>query len=291
MDDELLRWLYHRLLRDPSSSHTTDCTYSDGLIVFIFLFAALGNHSSRWACQKRHWPLWCRALAFPSYSQLCRRLKSAAVQRLLQQINQECKSHLSRSGELVADGKPLVVGGFSKDPDATVGKVPDGFARGYRAHVIADSAGIIEDFEVSGLHGGEATVMRQLVRGVDVRDKIIRADSNYDSNPLYGQVADKGGRLIAPRRKPQRGLGHHPQHPHRLLAIAELEQSPPRLAEHRRRRNRIEQILAHLTNLPCGLWALPNFVRRLWRVTMWILAKITLYHLHQVLLQELRNAA
>lgn len=291
MDDELLRWLYHRLLGDPSSNHTRDCTYSDGLIALIFLFAALGNHSSRWACQKRHWPLWCRRLAFPSYSQLCRRLKSAAVQRLLEQINEECKARLPRSAELVADGKPLVVGGFSKDPDATVGRVPEGFARGFRAHLIVNSPCIIEDFEVSGLHAGESTVMRQLLARTDVRGKLLRADANYDSNPLYGQVADQGGRLMAERRKPGRGLGHHPQHPHRLLAIAELEQSPAARAEHRRRRNRIEQILAHLTNLPCGLWALPNFVRRLSRVRRWIRAKVILYHLNQVLLQEVRRAA
>lgn len=291
MDDELLGWLYHRLLGDPSRSHTADCTYSDALIVFIFLFGVIGNHSSRWACQKRNWPLWCRRLDFPSYSQLCRRLKSSAVQRLLEQINQEYKAALPRSGNLIADGKPLVVGGFSKDPDATVGKVPNGFARGYRLHVIADSLGIIEDFEVSGLHAGEATVMRQLVPRVDVRGKSIDADANYDSNPLYRQVADQDGRLIAPRRKSGRGLGHHPQHPHRLAAIAELEQSPALRAEHRRRRNHIERILAHLTNLPCGLWALPNFVRRLPRVRTWILGKIILYHLNQVLLQALRHAA
>lgn len=291
MDDELLNWLYHRLLGDPSS-HTRDCTYSDGLILFIHLFAVISNRSTRWACNKRHWPLWCRRLRFPSYSQLCRRLKSTRVQTLLEQINAECKAGLPRSDELVADGKPLVVGGFSKDPDATAGKVPDGFARGYRLHVLADAlAGIIDVFEVTGLHAGEATVMRQLVSRADVRGKVVRADANYDSNPLYRQVADQQGRLRAPRRKPGRGLGHHPQHPHRLAAIAELEQSPAALAEHRRRRNRVEQILAHLTNLPCGLWALPNSVRRLPRVRIWIAAKITLYHLNLVLLQELRHAA
>ena len=290
MDDELLGWLYHRLLGNPSRSHTAGCTYSDALIVFIFLFGVIGNHSSRWACHKRHWPLWCRRLRFPSYSQLCRRLKSGAVQRLLEQINEECKAALPRSGNLIADGKPLVVGGFSKDPDATVGKVPDGFARGYRVHVIADSSRIIEGFEVSGLHAGEATVMRQLLPRVDVRGKTIDADANYDSNPLYRQVANQHGRLIAPRRKPGRGLGHHPQHPHRLGAIAELEQSPDRRAEHRRRRNHIERIFAHLTNLPCGLWALPNFVRRLPRVRTWILAKIILYHINELLQQALHHA-
>ncbi len=291
MDDELLRWLYHRLLGDPSSNHTADCTYSDGLIVFIHFFSAKSDRSSRWACQKRHWPLWCRRLRFPSYSQLRRRLNHPRVQQLLHQMNEELKDRLPRSAELACDSKPLVVGGFSKDPDATVGKVPDGFARGYRFHAIVDSTGVIEVFEITGLHAGEAPVICGLVSKVPLSGKVLRGDAGYDANELYQVVADAGGRLIAPRRKPGTGLGHCAHHPHRLLAIAELEQSPQGLKAHRRHRNRIEQSFAHLTNLPFGLWALPNFVRRTGRVRMWTLAKVALYHLNRVLLQEVALAA
>ena len=291
MDGELLRWLYHRLLRDPSACGTRDCTYSNGLIAFIYFYAALTHHSPRWASQRRHWPAWCRRLKFPSYSQLCRRLKSNSTLRLIEQVNRECIAGLPKGEELIADGKPLVVGGFSKDPDASTGRVPDGFARGYRLHAIVSSTGIFEAFAVSGLHAGEATLIRQLVAGLPLERRTMRGDANFDSNPLYQQVAASGGRLISERRKPGRGLGHVRHHPHRLAALAELEQRPGGLAEHRRRRIRIEQIFAHLTNLPFGLSGLPNFVRRLARVWRWVLAKITLYHLHQMLRQEVAHAA
>jgi len=291
MDDELLGWLYHRLLGNPSSNRTAECTYSDGLIVFIYLFAAMCNRSSRWACQKRHWPLWCRRLNFPSYSQLRRRLNRDSARRLLEQINQQCKDRLPRSGELVCDGKPLVVGGFSKDPDSDVGHVPNGFARGYRFHAIVDGTGVIEAFAITSLRVGESTLMCDLVAQAPLAGKLLRGDANYDSNPLYGATALQGGRLIARRRKPLRGLGHGAHHPHRLQAIDELEKSPRGLAQHRRHRNRIEQSFAYFTNLPFGLWALPNFVRRLKRVRMWTMAKVTLYHLNRTLLQRLPHAA
>jgi hypothetical protein len=49
--------------------------------------------------------------------------------------------------------------------------------------------------------------------------------------------------------------------------------------------------LAHPTNLPCGLWALPNLARRLPRVRLWVAAKIVVYHLHKVLTLTKRAAA
>ena len=119
----------------------------------------------------------------------------------------------------------------------------------------------------------------------------MRGDSNYDSNALYARFAARGGRLIAARKKPGTGLGHHRHHPHRLLAIEQLEGSGASLKEHRRHRIRVEQALAHVTNLPFGLSPLPNHVRRLHRVRLWVLSKITLYHLYLMLRQEKALAA
>ena len=77
MDGELLRWLYHRLLHDPTLARTRNCTYGDGVIALAYFYAALCNRSLLWASDIRHWPIWCRAvLKLPSYSQLNRRLKS-----------------------------------------------------------------------------------------------------------------------------------------------------------------------------------------------------------------------
>jgi hypothetical protein len=172
-----------------------------------------------------------------------------------------------------------------------VGQVPGGYARGYKVHLLVDSLGNIEAFDVTGLHAGEPTVMRRLLQNHNLSGVLVRGDSNYDSNPLYRQVARRGGRLIAPRKKPFTGIGHHPQHPDRLRAIAELEQSEPALREHRRIRAGVERRIGHLTNLTCGLWALPNFIRRHRRVKRWVSAKILLLHLYRRLTLAARAVA
>jgi IS5 family transposase len=282
MDGELFRRLYHRLYSDPTLTSTRDCTFPDALILLIYFFAAINNCSPMWASNKRNWPLWCRHLVFPSYSQLMRRLNWQRTQKLVEQLNAEFRAQLPATSQKACDGKPLVVSGFSKDPDARAGRIPDGWGRGYKLHAIVDSLGAIDVFCVTPLDGGEATVMRNLVQKVDLSGAIVRGDANYDSNRLYRAVADAGGRLIAPRRKPFTKLGHRVHHAHRLLAIAELEGDGEQLRHHKHHRNRIEQSFGHLTNLPFGLWALPNFVRRLHRVSLWTKAKITLYHLHLV---------
>ena len=284
MDGELFRELYHRLYSDPTLTHTRECTFPDALILLIYFYAAMNNCSPRWAHDRRNWPLWCRHLAFPSYSQLMKRLAWERTQTLIDRLNAEFRDRLPTSREKVCDGKPLTVGGFSKDPDARSGKIPDGWARGYKLHAVVDSLGPIDAFCVTALDAGEATVARRrLLAGLDktdLRGSILRGDANYDSNPLYRTAARYGGRLIAPRRKPYTGLGHHRHHPHRLLAIAELEHGVDGLRRHKSHSNRVEQSFAHLTNLSFGLWALPNFVRRLARVTLWTKAKIALYHFH-----------
>ena len=137
MDGELLRWLYHRLLHDPSLHRTRDCIYCDGLIFLIYFYGALFNRSSQWAIDRR--------------------------------------------------------------------------------------------------------------------------------------------------KKPFTGLGHHRRHCDRLRAIAELEQLPDALRAPQRIRAGVERRIGHLTNMTCGLWALPGFVRRLKRVRRCVAAKILMYHLHHVL--------
>ncbi len=286
MDGELLRRLYHRLLHDPTLAHRRDCTYGDGIVLLIYFFSVLCGRSLHWAHDKRNWPIWCRGLKWPSYSQLCRRLKTRPVRLLLDRLNAELRDRLPRGADKVVDGKPLVVGVYSHDPDARWGKLARrAWAKGYKLHVIVDAAaGVIDAFELTPLSAGEATVLRrELVRRVDLRGCTLRADANYDSNPTYRAVARAGGKMVAQRRKPGTGIGHHRQHRDRLAALAELERTPGGLADHKRRRNRVEQALAQLTNLPFGLWALPNHVRRLHRVRMWVAAKVTLYHLHKSL--------
>jgi hypothetical protein len=207
-----------------------------------------------------------------------RRLQTPRVRQLIDELNRHYHDQLPSTQQKFCDGKALTVGGFSKDPDATRGKVPGGWARGYKMHLIVDSSGAIDVSEVTTLKRGEPTTAIRMVRNQKWDRVIIRGDSNYDSNPLYKCVAQAGGRLIAPRKKPYTSLGHHPQHRDRLRAIKELELCDHIREAHELSRIRIEQSLAHLTN--CFLSPLPNFVRRLPRVKRWVRAKILLFHVY-----------
>jgi hypothetical protein len=291
MDGKLLSQLYHRLFSDPSLRYTRNCKFSDALILFIWFFAVLGGVSPRHACIKKHWPICYRRLMFPSFSQLMRRLNEENISSHIDAINAEFKNQLPRTNQKIADGKPLLVGGYSKDPDAGEGHIPDGWGTGYKLHVLADSSGIIEQFSLTPLSGGESTALRKMLDKVDLTNATVRADNNYDSNRTYAAVADRGGRFIAQRKKPGTGIGHHKQHPHRLAAIQQLEGTEDGLKSHKLARNRVEQILGHLTGLSFGLAHLPNFVRRHHRVKRWVASKITLYHLHLAITQSLTAAA
>lgn len=200
---------------------------------------------------------------------------------MLRELNAELTTRLGDSGQWIADGKPLIVSGYSKDRDATRGYVPGGFARGYKLHAIRDAvSGVIVIADTRGLADGEATVLRPMLRRLPRTRWLIRADANYDSVSLYTLAAARGGRLIAPRRKRGRGIGHHRQHPDRLAAIAELEGGGGTI--HRRWRSDIERAFADLGNI-AGLFALPPFVRRRRRVRRWVRIKLLLYHLSLML--------
>lgn len=284
MDDEL-NAVYRFLFPIGALIRTAGYRYPDALIAWIELFRVNRNLSMRAGMDRRRWPIWMRGRDGPSYAQFKRRVKTASVQTLVASVGEHFAAELPRTHDKAIDGKPLTVGGFSKDPDAKRGHVPDGFARGYRLHALVDAGGAIESWAVTPLNQGEATVARGVLANASLAQTTIRADANYDSNHLYAQVATQGGCFIAPRRKPGTGLGHHPQHADRLRAIAELEGDAQATRSHRRHRNRVEQVFGRLSTFPAGLWALPTSVRRLPRVTRYVNAKIALYHAHLAMTQ------
>ena len=280
MDGELLRKLYHELFHHRKLKSGGRFIYSDATILWIYFVGVVNDRSMRWAHDSRNWPLWARRLERPSYSQLMRRLGRPSIREDIDALNRSVIASLPKSTDKTIDGKPMTVGIYSKDPDARFGKVSKTmWGRGYKLHAIGNKHGVIEAFIVTGLNAGESTIARSLVRLTDMRDAILRGDSNYDSSPTYAAVAEQGGRLIAPRRKAGTGLSRRKHHPDRLRAIEELEHNEEMGTRHRRHRVRIEQTFGHLTNLPCGLAPLPNCVRRLHRVERWVAAKILLYHL------------
>ena len=164
MDDELLRTLYFRWMRDPIlGRRPRRGKYPDGVILLVYFFAVLRDRSPRWALDRSNWPLWARRLRLPSDSQFYRRLATPAVAAAIRDLNHATRDALPASASKVVDARPLTVGGFSHDPDVRRGYVPGGMARGYKLHVVVDSLGRIDAFDVTPLNRSEAAVAAGLV--------------------------------------------------------------------------------------------------------------------------------
>lgn len=313
MDGELFRRLYHLAGEVASKDPPPRGTHSDFAVLLTLIMAAGHDESVSWACRRGNWPAWCWRVSrsLPSPSTMGRRPHTRGFRLVLLRFDGRLRAAMPGSSLKFVDGKPLLVGGYSKDPDARRGRAPGGWAKGYKLHAVVDACGAVEAFAVTPLDAGEATVARELLvpaAGDRLRGARVLADANYDSNPLYAGVADAGGRLTAPRRKPGAGLGHRDggaQHPHRLAAIAALEPGNAKVAAavvpHAASaaadralydlRGGIEQALGLMGNASGGLrTGLPNHVRRLRRVRLWVMLKVIVYHGH-LLEQDRRRAA
>ena len=296
MDGELFRRLYKAAGEVASKAVGRRCSFSDFEVLLTFVLAAVAHKPLSWACRRCNWPLWCWRVNVPTASTLSRRTRTRHFQRLLLKLDAALRAGLPGSPLKFLDGKALLVGGYSRDRDARRGRAPGGWGKGYKLHAVVDACGAVELFAVTGLDAGESTVARQVLvpalpAAADLRGALVLADGNFDSNNLYGAVAEAGAaaRLLAPRRKPGTGLGHGTeQHPDRLRAIGELEEGRAARREFDRLRLGVEQAFGLMTYL--GLGALPPWVRRLRRVRMWVMAKVIVYHAH-LLGQDDRRAA
>jgi hypothetical protein len=100
----------------------------------------------------------------------------------------------------------------------------------------------------------------------------VLGDKSYDNNFLHKAMTACGLQLVAERKRPGTGLGHCEQSAGRLRSMALLQQEfgQALLAC----RNSIERNFGWLTNHAGGLAPLPAWVRRIWRVTLWVQAKM-----------------
>ena len=290
MDGELFRRLYKAVGAVASRAVGRRCTFSDFEVLLTFVVAALAQRPVSWACRRENWPLWCWRVNVPTPSTMSRRTRTKHFRLLLLRLDAALRAELPGSSLKYLDGKPLLVAGHSKDPDARRGRACGGWANGYKFHAVVNACGAVEVFTVTALNAGEATVARELLLpACDLRGALLLADANYDSNALYAAVAVAGGRAVAPRRKPGTGLGHgREQHPDRLRAVAELEATAGGAEDFRRLRLGVEQAFGLMTSL--GLGALPPWVRRLRRVRLWAMARVIVYHAHLLRQDALRAA-
>jgi hypothetical protein len=177
------------------------------------------------------------------------------------------------------DGKPLVIGGCSKDRQAGYGRAAGGKAKGYKVHAIVGPGGAVACWRLAPMNKDERVMAGRLLRSGPPIQGYLVADSNYDSNGLHEACAALGEVQLVTRRRygPGRGTGHRKQSPGRLRSMALLEGPYPRFGEGLlRERAAIERTFGNLTNWGGGLTALPPWVRTHRRVHRWVQAKLVL---------------
>jgi len=267
-------------------------TYSDALIVSIYLWSVWHDRTLSWACNRHNYGKLFRPRRLPSVSQLSRRIRTERCRRLLEKVHEEVGDIKRPTSISYLDGKPLVVGVASKDSEARRGHVMGGFAKGYKLHVWATEDRRIPLWSVQSLNRGEQPVACLLARHLPMLPErsLVLADSAYDSHELYRTLATRNGMLLV---KP-RGYSKHPvtrrqMGPVRREAIAVWERRPHLAHYVYKGRIAVEGVFSNLTSFAGGLGPLPAWVRTLPRVRRWVGAKIILYHARLLVRKQQRG--
>lgn len=260
-------------------------TYSDVEIVKVFFWAVLHDRPTNWACCQNNWPMHQRRWAKPSDSRVSRRLRSDPVRQLLLRLEEELLRPQHNS-ELIwlLDGKPLTIGGCSKDRQAGYGRAAAGKAKGYKLHAIRSENGMIAQWRLAPMNVDERVMAARMLRVASVQGYVL-ADANYDSNPLHGICDERGNmQLVAPRRYgPNHGHGHRKQTNGRLRSKELLENPEPRFGQQLfALRGDVERYFGNLTSWGGGLTHLPPWVRTHRRVHRWVQAKLLFRRLKQL---------
>lgn len=272
MERDLWPPLY-RLLREVGSDfRQKEVTHQPWVIVAVLLWAALHDRSRDWACQWRHWSTTRRRpRRVPSAATLSRRSGDIAVGMLLRALEERLREHQDPRLLAFLDGKPLLVGGPSKDPDVGFGQAAGHKAKGYKLHALWAGRAVPEVWTVTALNVSEKVVARDLL-GRFGNVCYVLADGNYDANGLFDLAGERGYQLVVPLTKPGAGQGHHYQSPYRLRCI-ELVRGEFGAGLYEARRQ-IERSFGNAGSFGGGLGPLPNWVRRAQRVFTWVWTKL-----------------
>jgi IS5 family transposase len=261
--------------------------YSDEEIVRVWLWAVLHDRPVSWACQRQSWPLHDRRRQLPSSSRVSRRLRTPGVRWLLQEIEAQVLRP-ERVGQLLwmMDGKPLLIGGSSKDRQSGAARR---VGRGYKLHALLDAQGNVAAWRVAPLNKDEKTMARRMIRVAALQGYLL-ADGNYDSNRLHEACEGHGNlQLITPHRASRTGVRRpiSRQSPGRLRSLALQEAPHPEFARSLlRRREDIERYFGRLSSWGGGLTHLPAWVRTHRRVHRWVQGKLILTGLRRRILSR-----
>lgn len=288
MERELWPLLYRFLREVAADVRQKYVHHQPWVLVAVLLWAALHDRPLSWACQKRHWSTTrLRPARLPSPATMTRRVDGAGVGLFWRALADRVRGRGDPALVAVVDGKPLCVGGCSKDPDARSGRGAGHLARGYKLHTIWSTRALPEAWEVTPMNGCEKAAARRLV-GQLGHGGYLLGDGNYDASPVYDAAGERGYQLVAPFRKAKNpGCGKHYQSPRRRRSIALLQSDFGRALY--RARTQIERAYGNATAFAGGLTAPPAWVRGLPRVRTWVWAKLIINGVRIRRNQDLRH--
>src|SRR5439155_11164373 len=101
------------------------------VLVAAMLWAALHDRPVAWACNRRNWSTTSlRPCSIPSEGTMTRRIDSVSTGVFWRALEQRLRGSGNPALLTFLDGKPLPIGGNSKDPDARWGRGAGGLAKG-----------------------------------------------------------------------------------------------------------------------------------------------------------------
>lgn len=254
--------------------------YKISTILLVGQWAILHDRPMCWACNPSHWPDALRPKQLPHPSTLSRRWRSKAVQQAASESHQKLipkQIGRLRSRYAAIDGRALLVGGATKDPEARSGRAVRGMGIGYKLHAAVDANKSVIDFIVEPLSVNEQKPAKTLLQRLPQHITRVVADGAYDAMTLHETAA------LANRKRYTRVRGNRVgrrQQPRRVsLVRLHARKVGQRLLAWR---DEIERVFALMSNLAFGYKGLPPWARGLHRVRRWIWGKIMLYNAYQV---------
>jgi hypothetical protein len=265
-------------------SRSSRAQYGDDVICEVLWWAVIHDRPVRWACDADNWPSALVRRVLPSQPTMIRRLRTAEIALLLDEVEQTLAALFVVVGPrvLAIDGKALPIGGPSKDDDATWGPASRSFAKGYKLHVVWGAEPLPMAWALAPLNVSERRIAAKLLMELPGEGYVL-GDKFFDVNALYEAAASSGYQLLAAQQQPGRALGHRRHSPHRIRGLELLKTTFGRKLY--RQRCRVEHQFARLNNFIGGLGPLPFWVRRFHRVKLWVHAKLLINAVHQLILR------
>jgi hypothetical protein len=274
MERELWPLLYRAVGQAALEFRQKYVCYQPWAVAAVLLWAAVHDRPLAWACDPRHWTTTrLRPARLPSQATVSRRTRRTAFGLFLSFLSEHLRGDGLPGLALTLDGKPLLVGGCSKDPDAKRGRAAGHFGRGYKLHAVWGCRPLPEAWDVTPLNEHEAKVAERLF-GQLAGGGYVLADGNYDATDLFDTAGGRGYQLVAAQHDKNPGTGHHYQSPYRLRCIELLKGEFGKALV--ALRPAIERAFGNAAAFAGGLAPLPSWIRRRHRVDQWVWAKLAI---------------